>query len=33
MQKWKMLFHYLGMMLVYHVDTQHGYVFAENSVF
>jgi hypothetical protein len=33
MIKWKMLFHYLSMMLLYHVDSYYGPMFIENMEF
>jgi hypothetical protein len=30
MIKWKILFHYLSMMFLYHVDSYYGHVFIEN---
>jgi hypothetical protein len=33
MIKWKMLFHYLSMMLLYHVDSCYVHVFIENVEF
>jgi hypothetical protein len=33
MIKWKMLFYYLSMMFIYHINSDYGPVFIENIEF